>query len=243
MKLSVVVPVHNEAENIASLVEEIRLVLENTYDYEAIFVDDGSTDQSPDILRRLQGKYPRLGIVRHSHHYGQSAALMSGVRAAVGSVIVTLDGDGQNDPRDIPRLLDVFSGLAGNQEPVMVTGLRSRRRDTAWRRLCSRIANAVRSRLLHDETPDTGCGLKVFSRDLFMDLPAFDHMHRFLPALVQRAGGRVVSVEVNHRPRRHGRSHYRTLDRLWVGIVDLLGVMWLIRRNVIAQVERTKPHE
>lgn len=125
----------------------------------------------------------------------------------------------------------------------MVTGRRTKRRDTAWRRFCSRLANGVRGRILRDRTPDTGCGLKVFSRDLYMALPAFDHMHRFLPALVQRAGGRVVSVEVNHRPRRGGRSHYGTLDRLWVGIVDLFGVMWLIRRNVTPQIERTQTDE
>src|SRR6185295_15201238 len=170
-------------------------------------------------------RFPRLRVLVHAASCGQSTALLTGVRAARGEWIATLDGDGQNDPADIPKLLAArANGLA------MIAGYRKSRRDTWIKRISSRIANGVRSRMLGDATPDTGCGLKLFRRATFLELPYFDHMHRFLPALVQRHGGRTVSVEVNHRPRSRGVSNYGTLDRLWVGIVDLFGVMWLKRR-------------
>jgi dolichol-phosphate mannosyltransferase len=168
--------------------------------------------------------------VRHERSYGQTAAIRSGVRAAAGSWIATLDGDGQNDPGDIPVLWRMLE-TAAVQPPLLIVGHRARRRDSWSKRQASRIANAVRRRMLHDDTPDTGCGLKLFPRALFLDLPYFDHMHRFLPALVLREGGIVRSVPVNHRPRRRGASKYGVLDRLGVGITDLFGVMWLRRRG------------
>jgi dolichol-phosphate mannosyltransferase len=224
--LSVVVPVRNEEDNIAPLVAEIREALEGRVDYEIIYVNDGSTDGTAQRLVELKKTCPRLRVLRHEKSCGQSTAVRTGVKAARGDWVVTLDGDGQNDPADIPRL------IAALEPGVELVGgnRRHARRDTWIKRVSSVIANAVRARLLHDSTPDTGCGLKLFPREVFLDLPYFDHMHRFLPALVLRRGGRVVSVPVHHRPRERGKSNYGTLDRLVVGVVDLFGVMWLQRR-------------
>ena len=227
--VSVVVPVRNEAPNIAPLVAEIEAALAGT-PREIVYVDDGSSDATPDRLRLTAASVPALRHLRHRVSCGQSAAVITGVKAARGTWIATLDGDGQNDPADIPRLLARAQALAVDGPPVLVAGHRVTRRDTRIKRISSRIANGVRSRLLRDSTPDTGCGLKVFPRALFLDLPHFDHMHRFLPALVLRQGGRVVSEPVNHRPRREGRSNYGTLDRLAVSLLDLIGVAWLQRR-------------
>jgi dolichol-phosphate mannosyltransferase len=226
--LSVVIPVHNEQDNIVPLLDEVDAAL-GAFEsgYEVVVVDDASTDATPAVLRGAHR--PGLVIVRHTRNGGQSAALLSGVRVARGRWIATLDGDGQNDPADIPALWRMLGGAPA--ELKMIAGHRKRRRDTWLKRASSRIANRVRSRLLDDDTPDTGCGLKLFERDLFLRLPHFDHFHRFLPALAQQAGSRVASVEVRHRPRRTGRSHYGLHNRLWVGIVDLLGVMWLKRRS------------
>lgn len=228
-RVSVVVPVFNEAENIAPLIDEIVAGMESQGSYEIVFVDDGSTDATAAQLHEAAEQMRQLRYLRHGCRAGQSAAIASGVKAAQGSIIVTLDGDGQNDPADIPKLLDVFRREA-DPARVLVTGLRAQRRDSWLKRISSRIANGVRSRLLRDGTADTGCGLKVFMREAFLDMPRFDHMHRFLPALMVRQGGRVISVPVHHRPRQRGRSKYGTLDRLWVGLVDLAGVMWLQRR-------------
>lgn len=230
MDLSVVIPVRNEAPNIAPLVAEIRAALDRVLDYEIVYVDDGSSDDTADAIRNIARAFPRLRLVRHARGFGQSAAVRTGVKAARAPWIATLDGDGQNDPADIPRLWEIALA-APPSPPLLVTGHRQRRQDSAVKRVSSRIANQVRGRLLRDGTPDTGCGLKLFRRDVFLDLPFFDHIHRFLPALVQRQGGRVVSVVVNHRPRERGRSNYGTFDRLWVGITDLFGVMWLQRRT------------
>jgi dolichol-phosphate mannosyltransferase len=232
MKISLVIPVRDEAENLQALSHEIDQVLTGIHEYEIIFVDDGSRDQSRRVLSELQRRYPRIRPLYHRHSFGQSAALLTGIRHAVHPVIVTLDGDGQNDPRDIGMLLNAFERCQGSSDMVMVIGHRSRRKDTGWRRLSSRVANGVRSRVLGDGTPDSGCGLKVISRELYLSLPAFDHMHRFLPSLVKRRGGKTITVPVRHRPRKRGRSHYGTLDRLGAGIVDLLGVIWLMRRTV-----------
>ncbi|HWK44801.1 MAG TPA: glycosyltransferase family 2 protein [Stellaceae bacterium] len=237
--LSVVIPVRNEAENIAPLVAEIAAALAGGPGYEIIYVDDGSTDETAARVRGLMTAHPTLRLLRHDQSYGQSTAVRTGVKAAAARWIATLDGDGQNDPADIPALwrmaMEVGGGGAAaaatpGDLPLLIAGHRAKRRDTAIKRLSSRIANRVRARLLGDATPDTGCGLKLFRRDTFLDLPYFDHMHRFLPALVIRAGGRVVSVRVNHRPRERGHSNYGTMDRLWVGITDIIGVMWLQRR-------------
>jgi dolichol-phosphate mannosyltransferase len=228
MELSVVIPVRNETGNIAPLVAEIAAALDRRVAYEIVYVDDGSSDVTAAEIRGLQQGMPQLRLLRHRASCGQSAAIRSGVKAARGAWIATLDGDGQNDPADIPLLWQIAREAPGR--PLLIAGRRARRRDSWSKRQASRIANAIRRRLLHDDTPDTGCGLKLFPRTLFLDLPYFDHMHRFLPALVLQAGGQVRSVAVNHRPRRHGRSNYGVFDRLWVGIVDLAGVMWLRRR-------------
>lgn len=236
MKLSIVVPVHNENENLRPLIEEIEAALGTESDHEIIYVDDGSTDDTLARLIDLKQSFPRLRVLHHRRCCGQSTALHTGIRAAGGRVIATLDGDGQNDPGNIPALLDAWRELGQTGQPVLVAGYRRHRKDTGWRRFSSRCANRIRAGLLGDETPDTGCGLKIFDRALFLGMPYFDHMHRFLPALAQRAGGRVVSVEVNHRPRTRGQSKYGTWHRLWVGIWDLLGVMWLQRRAHVPEV-------
>lgn len=230
MELSVVIPVLNEAGNIEPLLEEIHAVLDAVCEFEVIYVDDGSVDETPDQLDAASSRYPRLRVITHRHPCGQSTALRSGIKAARGSWIATLDGDGQNDPNDIPRLLEIAREAKSEGRMVMVAGYRRKRQDSFIKRISSRVANAVRSRLLGDATPDTGCGLKVFAREVFLDMPYFDHMHRFLPALMQRSGGSVISAEVNHRHRHTGASKYGTLDRLIVGVVDLFGVMWLQRR-------------
>ncbi len=225
--LSVVVPVCNEAENVEPLVREIVRAL-GSLPHEILYVDDGSTDDTAGQVRRMRAAgVPQLRLLRHSFRAGQSAAVASGVRAALAEWVATLDGDGQNDPADLPALL---AARDANLQARLVMGYRQTRRDTAWRRLQSRVANSVRSRLLGDGTPDTGCGIKLLHRPTFLTLPYFDHMHRFLPALYQRAGAAVISVPVRHRPRERGQSKYGMLDRLWVGIVDIFGVMWLRRR-------------
>ncbi|MFC7475912.1 glycosyltransferase family 2 protein [Dankookia sp. GCM10030260] len=225
LPLSVVIPVRNEAPNIGPLVAEIEAALAGIR-HEIVYVDDGSSDDTPAALRAAAATAP-LRVLRHRASCGQSAAVVSGVRAARGTWIATLDGDGQNDPADIPRMLARAQAEGGQ---ILVAGHRVTRKDSWVKRRSSRIANAIRARLLRDATPDTGCGLKVFPRALFLDLPAFDHMHRFLPALVLRQGGRVVSEPVNHRPRVRGISNYGTLDRLAVSLFDLVGVAWLQRR-------------
>lgn len=228
--LSVVIPVRNEAPNIAPLVAEIEAALA-AVPHEIVYVDDGSTDDTPAALRAAREAGAPLRSIRHRASCGQSAAVITGVKAARGRWIATLDGDGQNDPADIPRLLARAEAEAEAGRRTMVAGHRVNRRDSGVKRYSSRIANAVRSRLLRDATPDTGCGLKVFPRDLFLDLPHFDHMHRFLPALTLRQGGAVVSEPVNHRPRVRGVSNYGTLDRLLVSLFDLVGMAWLQRRG------------
>jgi dolichol-phosphate mannosyltransferase len=226
--LSVVIPARNEAGNLEPLLAEIRSVLEGRLAYEVIVVDDGSSDETTRCLGRPADT--RLRVLRHPRPLGQSAALTTGVRAARAPWVVTLDGDGQNDPADIPRLLAVRDSLSSPPDLRLVGGRRSRRRDGPIRRISSRVANAFRAGVLHDGTADTGCGLKLFPRETFLSLPAFDHMHRFLPALVRRGGGQVAFVDVRHRPRRYGRSKYGIRDRLWAGIVDTFGVLWLTRR-------------
>jgi glycosyltransferase involved in cell wall biosynthesis len=240
MDLSVVVPVKNEAGNIAPLVGEIAAALDALVEYEIVYVDDGSDDATAAEIHRAQIAIPQLRLVRHAGSCGQSAAIRSGVKAARGRWIATLDGDGQNNPADLPALWRI-AAASPPVPPLLIAGHRAQRRDSWSKRYASRIANTVRRRLLRDDTPDTGCGLKLFPRALFLDLPYFDHMHRFLPALVLREGGAVRSVPVSHRPRQRGASKYGVLDRLGVGVADLFGVMWLRRRRAPPRVLEDEP--
>ncbi|HEU5320862.1 MAG TPA: glycosyltransferase family 2 protein [Methylomirabilota bacterium] len=238
--MSVVVPVRDEAESVLPLAAEVHAALVHEA-FELIFVDDGSRDGTAASLVQAQARYPRVRVLRHVRSCGQSAALRTGVRAARGALVVTLDGDGQNDPADVPALLAACrrwaGGPAGSRPLGLVAGQRVRRLDGIGKRLASRFANAVRARVLGDAVPDTGCGLKAFPRDTFLALPYFDHMHRFLPALVRREGCAVALVAVGHRPRLAGRSKYGLLDRAAAGVVDLLGVLWLARRCRLPRVE------
>jgi len=232
LALSVVVPVRNEGPNIATLVAEIAAALDGTASFEIVYVDDGSDDETALELARARCAEPRLRVVRHRRPGGQSAALRSGILSARAPLVATLDGDGQNDPAELPRLLATLLESESWPPLALVGGDRSKSRRDRWlKRQSSRIANAVRGRVLGDRTLDTGCGLKVMRRDAYLLLPYFDHQHRFLAALFLREGFAVRSLPVGHRPRTKGRSKYGTFDRLAVGVVDLLGVAWLRRRR------------
>ncbi len=235
--LSVVVPVFNERDNIPPLLAEIAAALRGKADFEIVYVDDASKDDSLAVLNQAKAQYPELRVIRHLAQSGQSTAIRNGVKAARGEWIATLDGDGQNDPADIPKLVAMR-----DESPAAIklyAGWRVNRKDSGSKRWASKWANAIRSRLLRDDTPDTGCGIKLFERAAFLDLPYFDHMHRYLPALMQRAGWQVRSVPVNHRPRGTGVSKYNNLNRALVGISDLRGVGWLIKRSRRTDVEET----
>ena len=234
-QLSVVVPVHNEEDNVAPLVGEIVAALRGLVDFEIVYVDDTSKDATLERLSALQATTPELRVIRHLSNAGQSTAVRNGVKAARAPWIATLDGDGQNDPADIPKLLAQRD--AAGSDIKLFAGWRVDRRDSGSKRWASKWANAIRARMLRDDTPDTGCGIKLFERDAFLDLPYFDHMHRYLPALMQRAGWKTVSVPVNHRHRTAGVSKYNNLNRALVGIRDLRGVAWLIVRSRRTAVE------
>jgi dolichol-phosphate mannosyltransferase len=243
--VSVVVPVLNEQDNVAPLIAEIRAAfIEGSGapggfepgafkpgGFEIVYVDDGSDDGTPAALTAARESAPELRVLRHEERRGQSEALRTGILAARGLLIVTLDGDRQNDPADIPKLIAAHARLdAAGRSPIMITGHRVNRRDTGAKRRASRMANWLRARALGDDNPDTGCSLKLFERDLYLRMPYFNHMHRFLPALALREGAVVEVVPVNHRAREQGVSKYNNLARLKVGVFDLLGVMWLMRR-------------
>ena len=232
--ISIVIPAHNEADNIGSLVHEI---VATGLACEIVVVDDASTDDTHARLLSLKDSVPSLKVVQHAKSYGQSAAVATGIRHAAGDLIATMDGDGQNNPADVPRMVEAIL-KSDNPNLKMVAGFRKKRDDPAWRIICSKTANSYRRFFLRDETPDTGCGLKVFYRSAFLQLPFFDHMHRFLPALIKMQGGDVISVEVSHRARTHGISKYGTLNRLWVGIVDIFGVCWLRMRAKNVKITR-----
>ena len=234
-ELSVVVPVHNERDNIVPLLGEIAAALRGRCDFEIVYVDDCSRDDTLSVMTAAKTQFPELRILRHLSQSGQSTAVRTGVKAARGAWIATLDGDGQNDPADIPKLMAMRD--ASPNSIKLFAGWRVERKDSGSKRWASKFANAIRSRLLRDATPDTGCGIKLFERAAFLDLPYFDHMHRYLPALMQRAGWQVKSVPVNHRPRGTGQSKYNNLNRALVGIADLRGVAWLIRRSKRTGVE------
>ncbi len=226
-RISVVVPVKNEALNILPLVEEIERACAALAPFEVIYVDDGSTDETVEQVLGAQATRPWLRLVSHEASCGQSAAVRTGVQAARGPIVVTLDGDGQNDPAFIPQLVAALDDPA----VALAAGQRVGRKDGAYKKWQSRIANGVRGRILKDGTRDTGCGLKAFRREVYLRLPYFDALHRFMPALVKREGYRIAHVDVVDRPRHAGRSNYGMFDRLWVGILDLAGVWWLIRRR------------
>jgi len=232
-EISVVVPVFNEQDNIAPLVHEVVAALRGLLPFEIVYVDDCSKDNSREVLKQLRLVIPELRVFGHTRQSGQSTAIRNGVKQARAEWIATLDGDGQNDPADIPKLL-AARGKA-DASVKLFAGWRVDRKDSGSKRWASKAANAIRSRLLRDETPDTGCGIKLFERELFLDLPYFDHMHRYLPALVKRAGFQSLSVPVNHRERSTGVSKYNNLGRAWVGIADLRGVSWLIKRSRITR--------
>ncbi len=230
--VSVLIPAKNEAGNLPALLEEVRSALTGE-SFEVIVVDDGSTDNTAASLRALKSSgYTQLRILSHTHSLGQSTSIYHAAQAARGHWLATLDGDGQNDPADLPGMLALVRGTEGRADAVkLIAGHRVNRRDTASKRWASRFANRLRGSLLKDETPDTGCGIKVIERETFLHLPYFDHMHRFIPALIKRHKGRMIVHPVNHRPRGAGVSKYGNLDRALVGILDLFGVWWLIKRS------------
>jgi glycosyltransferase involved in cell wall biosynthesis len=227
--VSIVVPVRNEADNIAPLIAEISAALDGRWAYEIIYVNDGSTDATGERLAAIMQQRDNLRQLRHAKSTGQSAAVRSGVRAARGAIVATLDGDGQNNPTFLPDLIAAVEKGAGRVG--LAAGQRVGRKDTGFKKFQSRIANGVRGSILNDGTRDTGCGLKAFQRDVFLMLPYFDGLHRFLPALVRREGYEIAYVDVIDRPRHSGVSNYGFFDRLWIGIMDLAGVWWLIRRK------------
>ena len=227
--VSVVVPVRNEAGNVAPLIAEIAAALDGRWRYEIIYVNDGSTDATPANLGEIMKQRGNLRRIDHAISAGQSAAVRSGVRAARGAVVATLDGDGQNNPAFLPDLIAAIQN--GGGRIGLAAGQRVGRKDTGFKKLQSRIANAVRNAILRDGTRDTGCGLKAFPREVFLAMPYFDGLHRFLPALIRREGYDIAYVDVIDRPRHSGVSNYGFFDRLWIGIMDLFGVWWLIRRK------------
>lgn len=228
-RLSVVAPMYNEAGGAGALVDEIAAALGGV-DHEIVIVDDCSTDETLQTLKGARARHPQLRIIAHEANAGQSRAIQTGVLAARAPVIATLDGDGQNDPADIPALYAALTGAGATDALAMAAGERRRRQDSKAKKWASRLANGLRKRLLKDGADDTGCGLKVFYRSAYLRLPYFDHMHRYLPALIRREGGEVVFIPVSHRARAHGVSKYTNFGRLMVGIRDLFGVVWLMNR-------------
>jgi dolichol-phosphate mannosyltransferase len=227
--VSIVVPVRNEAENVSPLIAEITAALDGRWNYEIIYVNDGSTDPTADRLAAIMRERGNLRQIRHPTSSGQSAAVRSGVRSARGAIVATLDGDGQNNPAFLPDLILAIEN--GGERVGLAAGQRVGRKDTGFKKIQSRVANGVRNAILQDGTRDTGCGLKAFRREVFLMMPYFDGLHRFLPALMRREGYEIAYVDVVDRPRRSGVSNYGFFDRLWIGIMDLAGVWWLIRRK------------
>ncbi|MEM6677567.1 MAG: glycosyltransferase family 2 protein [Pseudomonadota bacterium] len=238
-RFTIVAPMLNEAENVAHMADEIAEACAPLAPFEAIFVNDGSKDGTAEAIAEARARHPWLRELRHASACGQSAAVRSGVMAATAPIVCTIDGDGQNPPSEIPKLVAPLLAEDAAATLGLVAGQRVDRQDTTSKRLASRAANALRARLLRDATRDTGCGLKAFPRALFLSLPFFDHLHRYLPALVRREGYDVLLVDVSHRARAAGRSKYTNLGRAIVGVTDLFGVWWLIRRRRLPRVTYT----
>ena len=226
--ISIVIPVLNEERNIINLITEIKKNLEKKIKYEIIIVDDGSSDNTHDVLLKYLKKNKKVLVFKHKKNYGQSVSLRTGIMQTSSNYIVTLDGDGQNDPRDILKLLKNFET---DKEFMMVIGNRVKRIDNFAKRLASRTAFKIRKFILKDETPDTGCAIKVFKKEDFLKLPFFNHIHRFLPFLFNSFKGKVISIQVNHRARINGYSKYSNFQRFLVGISDIFGVIWLRKRS------------
>ncbi len=233
--LSVVVPMYNETGNVLPLLSEIHEALKTHPQIEIVAVDDGSTDTTFAELQHAKNNIPSLIVIKHRRNLGQSVGVLTGVRAARYPWIVTLDGDGQNDPSDILKLAEVATHTLTKHKNVLIAGHRVNRKDTGWKKFGSKFANSIRKRFLQDDCPDSGCGLKLFQRDLYLQIPHFNHLHRFMPALFKRAGAEVINVPVGHRPRTRGTSKYGNWGRLKVGIIDLFGVAWLIRRPCFSE--------
>jgi glycosyltransferase involved in cell wall biosynthesis len=227
VELSLVVPAYNERDNLAPLLAEIAAALDGVVpSYEVIVVDDGSTDGSFEALKTLRRRYPQLHIISFEHNAGQTAAFAAGFRAARAPIVVTLDADLQNDPADIPKLVAELRRSGA----TAVAGYRATRRDTAWKKLQSRIANSIRNRLNGEVIRDTGCSLKAFRTEAVRDVQLFSGMHRFLPTLVKMNGGTVTEVAVGHRPRQHGVTKYGMWNRVWRSLMDAFAVRWMQRR-------------
>ena len=230
LEFSVVVPVHNESGNVEKLISEIAAALDGRA-YEMVFVDDASTDDTRAILAELKTRFPALRVLGHRKNAGQSRAIRSGVLAARAPVVGTLDGDGQNDPADLPDLYRMLTRPDAPEKLKMVMGRRAKRKDSAWKKFGSRFGNGIRRRMLRDDCDDSGCGIKVMDREAFISLPYFDHIHRYMPAMMRAEGYDVEFRDVNHRQREAGKSKYNNFGRLWAALSDLRGVMWLIRRR------------
>lgn len=243
LEISVVVPVCDEEGNVSPLIEEIAAAFPDTDQVEIIYVDDGSRDSTPAVLKDCQSKHKNLRVLTHAQRSGQSRAIRTGVLAARGRLICVLDGDGQNNPADLPRLVALFNAALAEGDAIgMVMGEREKRQDSGFRRFISRVANACNRTLLNHTAQDVGCGLKVVAGPVFKQLPYFDHMHRFMPALISREGFSVRYERVTHRARDRGQSKYGTLERALAGLIDLFGVYWLVKRSKRPDVQEEVPH-
>lgn len=236
-QVSLVIPMYKEEENVRPLVEESARALSSFSDFEIVVVDDCSSDNTFDRLVEMQAEIPQLRVLRHEKNAGQSVAVINGVKAAKFDWIATIDGDGQNDPADIPNLAKVASESV--EPKLLIAGHRANRKDTWSKKISSRLANKIRGGLLHDDCPDSGCGLKLFQRDVFLAVPHFKNLHRFMPAIFRRQGAQIHNVVVNHRERTLGQSKYGFMNRAFVGLVDMFGVMWLVRRPSVMEAKES----